>query len=206
MLYPENITSENIRNEAISWLRREVPQDNKIEIIKLLAEALSLAKPGTPLQRDLVEKIIEITPDAGKIDPATTIEALSKSFLWVGNEYIPHFAQKILMLEKPAIETNPNATLSALEKVLTVCHCVFIPLELHGNGRENETCLEWQRQTFFSIIDAIETKAYVVDPIVSADILKISEIITYMNGRFADINERIKFISHEHNLESSSWH
>lgn len=182
--------------EVIEWLKDHKAHGSKSDILAVLAPMLPLVKPGTAIHHELVEAILNIATEAGKTAPVDTLDALSQSFLWVGNEYIPHIAQRIMALEKAAIDINPNRTLTALEKILTVCHAVFIPLEIHGRGRENDECMEWQRQTFFSIIDTLETKASAVDPAVSANVLKISEIITYTNEQFSDLNQRIKYIAH----------
>lgn len=192
----QHIKEEPVPQEILDWLKDNRATCSKADILAVLVPMLPLVKPGTMAHHEIVETILNIAPEAAKLAPVDTLDALSQSFLWVGSEYIPHIAQRILAVEKNAINLNPNRSLSALEKILTVCHCVFIPLEIHGRGSENDSCLEWQRQTFFSIIDAIETKATDVDPSVSANVLKISEIITYMNDKFSDLNQRIKYITH----------
>lgn len=201
----EPIRPELLRDEAAWWLRRMVPTDRKLEVLNLLARTLAHGRPGKGLRRDIIEKIIEIAPEAGRMNPVAAMEAMSEAFLWFGTDHLPNVAQKILMLEKPAIETNPNVALSALEKILLVCHCVLIPMDLHGTPQEMEACTEWQRQTFASIIGAIE-KNPSIDPAVAANVLKVAEMITYVNEKFGDINQKIHVVSHEHDFIGSSWH
>ncbi|HEU5047357.1 MAG TPA: hypothetical protein VFT64_05870 [Rickettsiales bacterium] len=199
----KQVNQVNIIDEASEWLRKDIMRD-KVETITFLAQALSSINPGTRIHRDVIERIMQITADAGKIDPVQTIDALSKSFLWVGREYITSFAALIVTLENPALNTDPNAALAALERILMVCYCAILPKDIHGYDKvSNEYCIEWQRRTFFSIINTVETKPH-IDPMISSGVLKISEMMTDVSGKLTDINQRIKFIAHAN--ENLSWH
>jgi len=185
---------EVLQHEVSQWLKKDA-EGSRIEMLARLCEALPEMKPGTGIQQDIIQSMITIAPEAAKISPVKTIEALSKSILWVGNEYIPHFAQLILLLESPAIKENASQALSALEESLMVCYCAILPKNVHGTGRANNICIDWQRYTFLSVINAIE--AAPVDPEVSASILKMSETMTAMSKELSDIHDRIQFVAHE---------
>jgi hypothetical protein len=183
---------------------KDAVEYSRVKILNRLAETLPAIKPGTGRQRDIIENILEITPDTGRVAPVEAIAALSKSVLWVGNEYIPHFAHAILILQKSALRANPNHALAAIEQSLLVCYSAILPKNVHGTGKCNDVCIEWQRQTFFAVIDTVET-APEIDRAVSENVLKISEIMTGMSEALRDIHQRITAIlACRH--EELSWH
>jgi hypothetical protein len=206
MLQSEIVRPEIIRDDAAWWLRRDIPDHKKIEIFKLLTKALTIPQISAHLQRDIVEKLLEIMPGAGKLNPVETLEALSDSFLWISTDYIHMVSKGVVLLENPAIQANPNLTLAALEKILLVCHCAIIPLKINGPAdKPNESCLELQRQAFFTILNAIENIP-TINPDVCTNVLRISGVITEMNDKMSDINKKIHDVTHKHGLASSSWH
>lgn len=201
----ESIFTESAAQDVIEQLKQDIAGDKSIETLALLAKALPLANPGTMLQKDITESIISVTRHAAKVGPVDTLEALSKSVLWVGTDYISQFARMILLLQKPAIDANPNRALVAIERSLLVCYSAILPKNIHGMvGKCGDECLEWQRQTFFSIIEAIRTKPF-IDPAISESILKIAEAMTDRNPWLKDINTTVKFLAH-HQPEDSAWH
>ncbi len=206
MKHAQNGTPDNLQHNLMQWLKGNISRANSVEMLTLLAKTLPLAKLGSVMQRDITETILEITPAAGEIAPVTTIEALSKSILWVKNEYIPHFARAILIMEKPALDANLNAALAAIEQSLLVCYSVILPQDIHGTGRCNDRCLEWQRYTFLSVLNAIETRGHLIDPSILESLLKISEIMTDISPQLSDINERIRFLTCAEKTDSLTWH
>lgn len=185
---------EMLQHEVSKWLSRETA-GSRIEMLARLSEALPVMKRGTGIQQDVIHSMITIAPEAAKISPVQTIEALSKSILWVGNEYIPHFAQLILILEKEAIRENASRALCALEESLMVCYCAVLPKNVHGTGKANNICIDWQRYTFLSVINAIEASP--VEPEVLASILRISETMTSISQELSDLHDRIRCMAQE---------
>ena len=174
---------------GFSWESDE--EINKLEILKRLTNALAVAKPCTTRQRNIIERIIDVMPDAGKISAVTTIELLGKSLLWLNSDYTTPFAKTILKLQRQGITQNATETFCALERTLMACYCKILTKTFYGGGKISTDCLEWQRKFFLTIITTVETTPF-IDPVITASTLKISGMITQMNSQLRDIDERIK--------------
>lgn len=170
------------------------PKDTLVTLL-MLTNNLSVVKPNTGRQHDIIEQIIAIIPQAGKTSPIQTLELLGKALVWVGADYVTPFARAILILEKHAIAENPTRTFAALEHTLMVCYCKMLTKTFYGTGKIHQHCIEWQRQFFITIVNTVESKPF-IDPFILAGTLRLSDMVTGMNEKLDDINQRIKQVSH----------
>jgi len=197
---------DRLPHEVMEWIKANISSGNKADILSVLARMLPLTRLGSTLHQDIVDTIVAITPEAGRAAPAETIDALSKSALWVGNEYIGHFGRSILILEKPALEADPDKALAAIEQSIMLCYSVILPRNIYGPGRCNDKCLEWQRHTFLTVINTIEANQKIINPTVVASVLQIAEIMSGMSRYLRDIHEKLTCMMHEVKPAELTWH
>jgi hypothetical protein len=168
-------------------------QTDPLALLVSLTNALSLVKPNSSRKRDIIEKIIKITPQAGKISSVHTIESLGRALLWVNNDYITPFATSIMILQKKGVAVQHEETFAALEHTLMVCYCKMLTKNYYGTGAVNNHCIEWQREFFSNILNTVITKEF-SNPYIAARTLKLSSMITEMNDKLLDINENINVV------------
>ena len=184
------IESELDRARYLPLKKMPYSYDTTLDSLTTLTNDLAFTKPCTTKQRDIIEKIIAVSYHAGDISAVKTIESLGRALLWVGSEYVTPFAKSILILEKKAITENANDAFSALEQTLMVCYCKILTKTFYSDAKISANCTEWQRHFFLNIVNAIETTPY-IDPVLAANTLKLSGMITSMNNELRDISKRI---------------
>jgi|GEM_PF-1013730 len=162
-----------------------------IETLSILTNSLPYVKPASYNQREIIEKILSLSEQTAITAPIETIEMLGKAALWVGTDYISQFARNILIIQKYAIEANPDKALAAMEHSFMACYCTVVR-KMHENAQLKGKCIEWQRQMFGSIIQTIENNPF-INPTITANTLKLSELITDLNDDLAEINGKIKY-------------